>query len=509
MSEEYTYDLPKRSFRPDWTLGYCLAVLAVGLFFCLSFILYSIGSVPPIVSGMVGLGYAVLIMLAATTMTIGGGGMATLPFFLIGSALFFGAGTYFSVTVAHSNTFFTEGQQWRLLPQVNLVNATAILCVVLAAGLFTARRPVGSEDAMPLGDRLEIMHPFLKIALALGVMAAGVEWLTFPNVESSRLASVISVLNGLSVFAVFLGCALWSKAGNYERGVVILLILMISIEGILSARKLTCIMPILAASLGLWVSERHRVIAVVLAALTVWLHIAMLSTTVPQIRAHEMYDPLKNSISERVKILSDVAESHQERAMEATHQRSLARFSPTQFSAHFIESYNNNNPGDSLDKVFIVLVPRLLWPEKPLINPGKHFDSVWRDMDFFSSLAIGFPAEAYWNDGWIGVIAVSMYIGVMLGWFSRKWFLFRRDGWTHCGIFILSPVLVKSAIWVESNIVGSYVGGWIKYALIILAIDYSVRVFFYLRQRFEHSFDDPLAIDVRARPIQGSGVAAR
>lgn len=501
MSEELTYELPGRSFRPDWTLGYSLAVLTVGLFFCLSFILYSYGSVPPIVSGLLALGYAVTIVLAAGTMTVGGGGMAMLPFFLIGSGLFFGAGTYFSVTVTRSSNFFTEGQQWQLLPQVNLVNATAILCVVLAAGVFAARRPKGSEQAMPLSDRLDVMHPYLKIVLAIAVMVATVEWFTFPSIQNKGFASFMSMLNGLPVFGVFLGCALWSKAGSYERAVIFLLVLMISFEGILSARKLSFIMPIMAAALGLWVSERHRLVAVALAGLTVWLYFAMLTSIVPHMRGHVMYDPHNNSIPERVSILHDVVDAMEEREFDETQQGSLARFSPTQFSAHFIASYDNNNPGETLDQAFIVLIPRVLWPEKPIVNPGKQFDTEWRDLDIFSSLAIGFPAEAYWNNGWAAVVSVSLYIGLMLGWFSRKWFLFRRDGWTHCGIFILSPLLVKSALWVETNIVGSYIGGWIKFALIILAIDYSVRAVIYLRQRFEASFDDPLAIDVKARPI--------
>ena len=99
------------------------------------------------------------------------------------------------------------------------------------------------------------------------------------------------------------------------------------------------------------------------------------------------------------------------------------------------------------------------------------------------------------------MVFVSLYIGLMLGWFSRKWFLFRRDGWTHGGIFILSPLVVKSALWVESNIVGAYVGGWVKYVLMILAIDFSVRAFLYMRERFRESFEDPLPVDMTPRPI--------
>ena len=286
-----------------------------------------------------------------------------------------------------------------------------------------------------------------------------------------------------------------------QRGSIVLLLLLVSFEGLLSARKLTVMMPFLAAAMGLWVGERNRIAAVALVTLTVWLYVAMLSSFVPQIRAHVLYDPSNNTISERVSIVQDVVSSLQELEIDKENRGTFERFSPTQFSAHFIASYDNNYPGESLDKVFIVLVPRLLWPEKPIINPGKQFDTVWRDYELFSSLAIGFPAEAYWNNGWSAVVLVSVYIGAMLGWFSRKWFLFRRDGWIHGGVFIMSPLLVKSALWAESNIVGAYVGGWVKYALIILAIDFSIRGYLYLVEHFRDSFDDPLPVDMTPRTI--------
>ena len=490
-----------RGFIPEWTRGYGMAVATAVLFFCLSFLTYSYGSVAPQVSGALALGYAILIALSTIVMILGGGGMAALPFFLLGTGLFFGAGTYFSTSVTGSNKYFSEGQQWQLLPQVNMVNATAILCVVLAAGALAAVRPRSEAPVPSLNERLEVMRPLLWATLAAGYFVTGVGWLTFPRISVGVVNSIMPILEGIPVFAIFLGCALWSTISKTIRVLIVLLVLAISVEGMLSARKLTAMMPFLAASMGLWVSERNRIVAVILAALTIWIYVAMLATFVPQVRAHVIYDPINNTIAERATIVSDVVQMMDEMEVDERHEGTLARFSPTQFSAHFISSYDNNYPGETLDKVLVVLVPRVLWPDKPIINPGKEFDTVWRDWDIFSSLAIGFPAEAYWNDGWAGVVAVSLYIGLMLGWFSRKWFLFRRDGWAHGGIFILSPLIVKSALWVESNIVGAYVGGWIKFALMIMAIDLSIRTFLFLRERFLEDLEDHLTVDFRPRPV--------
>ena len=494
-------DLPRFNFKPSWTFGYLMALGTAALFFGVSFVAYSYGAVPPIVSGSIGVAFAICAGLSAIMLVLGGGGMASLPYFLIGAGLFYGMGTYFSVTVTRSSLFFTEGQQWQMLPQVNLVNALAIFCAVLSAGVICARRPKGAEDMPTMAQRLETMKVLLTPALALGLFVAGIQWITFPVIKNAMFASTISLLVSVPIFALFLSGSLWSESTRGQRATAVLLFFLVAIEGLLSASKLTTIMPILGFSFGLWIGERHRFFAVIMAALTIWLYIAMLSSFVPQIRGHVMYDPVNNSVTERALIISDIVSSLEERAVEATEKGTFARFSPTQFSAHFIASYDNNFPGDSLDNFLVVLVPRLLWPEKPIINPGQQFDTMWRDYEFMSSLAIGFPAEAYWNGGWHMVALVGLYIGLMVGWFSRKWFLFRRDGWVHGGVFFMSPLLVKSSIWVEANIVGAYIGGWVKYMLVILAIDYSIRAIIYLRKRFSEEFDDPLPVDMTPRAI--------
>lgn len=478
-----------------------MALGVVTLFLCVSFVLFGMSSVPAMVSGLVALGYALLILTAAAVMIVGGGGMAPLPYFLIGTAVFFGMGTYFSVTEIRSSLYFTEGQQTHLLPQVNLVNALAIFCATIAAGIFVLRRRHGKELAGTLQDKVDYLLPYFHFILAAAAGVSLIEWLTFPAITNKTFASFMALLEILPAFALFLGGAVWHRLRRFNRAWLVVLIVLTASEGLLSARKVAVIMPFLALSLGLWISERHRFAAIITAFFGVTLYVALLSSVVPHMRSHILYEPRTNTIADRVVIVADIMVTLDEREIEDTENSLLARFSPTQFSAHFIASYDNNFPGDSLDNAFVVLVPRIMWPEKPIINPGKQFDAIWRDWDIFSSLAIGFPAEAYWNEGWMGVVIVSSYIGLMLGWFSWKWFLFRRHGWTHGGIFIVSPLIVKSALWVESNIVGAYIGGWIKIAITVMAIDYSIRTVKFLRERFRASFDDPLGVDLVPKSV--------
>ncbi|MEL7471516.1 MAG: hypothetical protein AAFN27_23925 [Pseudomonadota bacterium] len=495
---------PTVRLRPDWDIGYLCAIGVIALFLCISFVVYGMSGVPVMWNALLALGYGVLVLTAAVVMVIGGGGMAALPYFLIGTAIFFGFGTYISVNEVASSLYFTEGQQIQLLPKVNLVNALAIFCATLAAGVFVFRRERGSGDTGDVEDKLVVLLPYFNFVLVGAACVVFVEWYTFPRLTDKNLASVMTVVEILPAFALFLGGAVWQKLTQFHRAALLLTIVLVAAEGLLSARKVTVIMPFLSFALGLWVGERHRLAAVFTACFGVVLYVAFLSSAVAHIRSHTLYDPSLNTVEERVQIFSDVITSLDDRNIDVISQPLLARFSPTQFSAHFISSYDNNFRGDSLDNALVVLVPRILWPEKPIINPGKHFDSVWRDIDFFTALAIGFPAEAYWNQGWLGVIAVSTYIGLMCGWFSWKWFQFRRYGWVHGGIFVMSPLIVKSALWVETNIVGSYIGGWVKFALAVLAIDFLIRALKFLGARVQDSLDQQRPMEIAPRLPENS-----
>ena len=68
-------------------------------------------------------------------------------------------------------------------------------------------------------------------------------------------------------------------------------------------------------------------------------------------------------------------------------------------------------------------------------------------------------------------------IGLQIGWLTRRWQLFCQHGLPYAGIFLLSPLVIQQSLWVETNIVGGYVGGMIKLMLFVAAIDFLLRVY--------------------------------
>lgn len=488
--------------RISWQVAYGFAIVVAGLFLTASLLTLAAPQMAPMTSGVIALVFAVLAAVAAVLLVLAGGVLTALPYFVAGSALFFGVGTFIAVIEPASNAYFTLDQQAVMLPRINTLNAAAVFVVLLAAAPLCWRQPPGTREDRGAASALEALAPLAPAAVLLAFPVHAIEWVLFPLVEDEALRAVTDMMAMLPLFALFLTGVFWDRLRTVERVLGLCLLGLVVVEGLLSLSKLTVIMPALGLGLGFWLGGRFRVAGIAVILGTVILYFQALSLIAALGRGHVMFDPYANSVAQRAQIVSEVVTSMPELVDETDSSNALARFSPTQFSAFFVNSFDQGFAGDTLRQAAIVLVPRLLWEGKPEIAPGREFDGAWRGVEVFSSLAIGFPSEAYWNGGWWIVLPVSAYIGLMLGWFTRKWFLFRAEGLGHIGLFVFGAPVMKSALWVESNIVGSYVGGWIKMAILIMAIDLAVRMAGQLRAGMRDT-DAPVAPLPRAQLLPG------
>jgi len=87
--------------------------------------------------------------------------------------------------------------------------------------------------------------------------------------------------------------------------------------------------------------------------------------------------------------------------------------------AYLMDRYDRGLSGDSISEIWVYFIPRFLWPEKPFTT---NIARVLNKMVFgyeSSALAPSFNGDAYWNGGWLGVIGVSLYVGIVIGFFSR------------------------------------------------------------------------------------------
>lgn len=413
-------------------------------------------------------------------MAISGAMLGALPYFLIGSAIFYGLGTILAAihTDAMSLLSFTGDVQRAMLAKLNLAHAFSIMVVVLAAGPFCAgMRPRAKPKEQPgvtgvIGS-LEGMMTGLLIASAA---VACLMWFTFPWPQNPVLAGVLQLLRGLPLFTVLVGAAVWDRLTGPAKLMIILLTVSQALFGLLGLSKVLTLLPVLILVLGWWLNGTMARVALIVAIVVGFVYFAAFAEFVSIGRIHTNYDPRLNGIWERVIILSDSVDLFLDFRENDVAAHVELRFVTAPFEVYFMTLYDTGFPGDSLEAAKTILIPRVLWPEKPLFAPGNEFDLIFRGHLTENNLAVGFIAEGYWNYGWFGVLLVSLVAGVQIGWFTRKWLLFTDQGGWHIGIFILAPLVVYQAAWAEVNFVGGYVGGTVRFILIIMFIDFMSRL---------------------------------
>ena len=466
-------DVSNRLKTSDPEYFYALCVSA--LFLSASLVIVSFSPESRIGSADVAISYAVLITWVSCRMMNRPGGTSALPFFLLGTAIFFGMGTYIAVHEPQAHNFFTIDEQEHLLSKVNLVNALSVFVIVLFAGI-QGRRPAGGVPAHTAAKTLELFLPWLPGLLLLALPSHALAWITFPHVESNLLHSILRLIDFFTLFAVFIGAALFHRVRPVLRAIILMLVVLYFLEGMLSLSKRTMLSPILVLGSGFWIGGYYRRAAGLMFVTGVAAYFLLLTAIVPLGRGHALYHPFKNTVSERTQIVSEVLADLPNIDHSHRRDKAFSRLSPTQFSASFILSYDLGARGESLSQASYVLIPRIFWSDKPPITPGKHFDSIWRGAESTSGLGITYSAEAYWNYGWAGVVVVSIYMGLMIGWFSGRWYKYQRYGVAYIGVFIFHPWASRNLLLVESSVVGTFFGGMIKLAVLILLLDVTIRV---------------------------------
>jgi len=87
------------------------------------------------------------------------------------------------------------------------------------------------------------------------------------------------------------------------------------------------------------------------------------------------------------------------------------------YQVHSMRMYDGGTGGDTLNEVWMYFVPRLVWPEKPVIVPlGRRWYSDFLGREVYAtSVGITIYGDGYWQAGWPGVITFSFLTGFAFG----------------------------------------------------------------------------------------------
>jgi hypothetical protein len=143
------------------------------------------------------------------------------------------------------------------------------------------------------------------------------------------------------------------------------------------------------------------------------------------------------------------------------------RLSYVKYQAYAVEAYDMGYPGETFKNFKYIFIPRLIYPEKPNLNPGAVYNNLVQNS--FSerapnSTGPGIFVEAYWNGGWLYVIFTIIYFSFLLFYASK--IIIKNLKEKNYTILILSVNAIYIGRSIDSWFVGLY-GGFIFNMIIV------------------------------------------
>lgn len=343
--------------------------------------------------------------------------------------------------------------------KVGLINVLCILTVLATAAVISRRRWIPPKR-QPQRSSQRWTLLFASILLAGG--------------GAVRYLVVLPWMLGLSD-DILVSTLLMPLARSYIIGLYLLV--LAGLRGNLSALLLSLVLVPLDMAISLLTFAKSEVLTTLIFVYLAVLHHKL---SLPRIAAglaiiigiYSQLDPIihygrdelwrqtrstQGTLEQRLNILSLYTGTEWQGTERADQQSALTRLSYVNVEAMVVNLHDAGSPGDSLDYLLIVLVPRFLWPDKPIITGvGTELYTLATGSAGTSSISPGLFAEAYWNFGWLGIPILMIPLGVMLAVFSfYSLRVLSTENWLHLPIVLMG---VQIATRVDGAYVADIVG---------------------------------------------------
>lgn len=380
-------------------------------------------------------------------------------------AVFHGLGPLLHVfgdpgAIAYANQFASINDEE--LTRTNLLNIWSLACILAAFTLFFRARERQWNFSPPtvkrLGGSATRLIGWIVICVALPlkyfvVLPYFLGW-TDPDFV---LPGFVVVLGNFSLLALFLLLYYaWSRSPIFYIPAGILLAFELT-AGLLSFNKTEIVSALGVAFLGLYFVRPSRLLAVT--AITVIASAYLVITPIVS-RGRIYIGGNPASISDRIEALQLAWDADKSENPGPSTQGWWTRLCYANAQAFCLRRYDAGMPGDTFGLILPAVVPRMLWPDKPIMTPGFEFNQLVTH-NRRSSSAPGVFAEAYWNSGWPAVLFTCAYLGLLFNWFTRVAFRYvaaRDVRWLPFGV---GGLLMGASVtdWFAST----YVGGALTY----------------------------------------------
>jgi hypothetical protein len=410
--------------------------------------------------------------------------------FRLSTAAYFGFGNLVPIfsnpetlTYLEAFFFFQSGD----IATLNVLVAASVLAVLGTAALMPLFAGKTRTNTAPQRGS-ELGRDILYFGLAFYVAGAAVKYLVLLPFQlgsmEETLAGSIGALSAFTFVGMYLLSAWSFERARYMLPVLLALLTLDFAVGLLTFAKQEPMFLLLMFLLGML---RRGVTLVRLTFALLLVSVSYLAIT--PIVAHSRQVVMQRhgspaSLSERLYIASSY---FTEGASLTTAEEALIDFSSVRLSyvnqATFaIRMYDAGVPSGSLDHLLATLIPRFLWPDKPIITQiGVDFNFAATG-SHTSSAAPGLFADAYWNFGWSGVGLLMIPLGAILGYISIFALdVMRQRRWIYFPLILIGMRLgLRTDGFIVADIVGTLVIMGAGYAILTLLEPILVAVF---RQR--------------------------
>lgn len=453
--------------------------------------------------------YFVGSMLCFVVMIYRGLILMPLTWFMLGSGLFFGFGAVAGGLRVHYFSEHVFPESINFIAQVNFLNAGTVFLIMATLLPLTFKtfsiNPEDSKNSQRKNEKIFLLwiFPFL-----LGLCMAGFLFRIyfFPIAENLIVRSLLAKLYFLTPTCFLLAGYLYSHLSGKVKILFWLWLVLEFFLGLMMFTKMYIFMIIIASMLGaLAASVKIKTICIWLTAATVIYFV--LNPIITLGRTHYDYDPIRNDVVDRIVIIQEVFHSMVDSRVPFKLKveqdggyfvpkmaqvegffsfieriRGIAiRFDVATVQGYLMREYQSGRPGESLNDFWALFVPRIFWAQKPNVTrygPELHikFYQVNEQSAGLqnSALAPSFNAEAYWNYGMLGVVGISLVMGLLFSFLTIEWFK-SVQGVNSAYYFIAFHAVTWTAN-VESWIVGTYIGEFI--VMMVMYLGFKILFYF-------------------------------
>jgi hypothetical protein len=358
-----------------------------------------------------------------------------------------------TITAMYGFLYFGDEDAFK----VGLITVLCILMVLATVGLMSCGRRIPAQSQPGRSSQRSTLL-FAAILLAGGGVIRYLVVLPWTLGLSDIVPGLVQPLGRSYIMGLYL-LVLAGLRGNFPA--LLLSVVLVPLDmavGLLTFAKI----EVLQTLLFVYLAVLHHKLSLPRIAVGLVLVVGIYSQLDPIM--HYGRDELwkqtgstEGTLEQRLDILSQYTGTEWQGTERADQQMALSRLSYVNVAAMAVNLHDAGRPGNSLDYMLTILIPRFLWPDKPIITSvGTDLYTIATGREG-TSISPGLFGEAYWNLGWLGIPTLMIPLGFVFTVFSRySSNIMKRERWLHMPAVLLGVVAgFRVDGWYVVDIVGA------------------------------------------------------